>query len=359
MAKHLVDIDEQSLREARAELGTSTIRDTVNEALRRAAAGRDDHRVGRFDRTDVDGELREALLERAHAPGRDRRRDLLVVGGIEDPIRSFEQVDTGPRCSLICGDLLSGLRSSMCPPQGREQGPGSCPVARRTCVRYGPGVSFRNPDVPWSQLERHLSDDPLGRGPWIEPTPGDGGDSPAWSRKRGPYEPPAIEPRADAGMVPYAELHCHTNFSFLDGASHPEELAAEATRLGLEALAVTDHDGCYGVVRFAEAARAHGLRTVFGAELTLGRRVVRGRSPAQDPDPGAGTDERHLVVLARDPQGYAHLARAISRAQLQGEKGAPRTTLDELAELVDSTRPVGSGGHHWQVLTGCRKGAVP
>ena len=47
-------------------------------------------------------------------------------------------------------------------------------------------------------------------------------------------------------MVAYAELHCHTNFSFLDGASHPEELAVEAARLGLAALAVTDHDGFYG-----------------------------------------------------------------------------------------------------------------
>ena len=69
--------------------------------------------------------------------------------------------------------------------------------------------------------------------------------------------------------VPYAELHCHSNFSFLDGASHPEELAAEAARLGLDALALTDHDGLYGVVRFAETARAVGLPSVFGAELTL------------------------------------------------------------------------------------------
>ena len=68
----------------------------------------------------------------------------------------------------------------------------------------------------------------------------------------------------------YAELHCHTNFSFLDGASHPEELVDEAARLGLAALAVTDHDGCYGIVRFALAARAAGIPTVFGAELTLG-----------------------------------------------------------------------------------------
>src|SRR3990172_1434931 len=67
----------------------------------------------------------------------------------------------------------------------------------------------------------------------------------------------------------YAELHCHTNFSFLDGASHPEELVEEAARLGLAALAVTDHDGFYGIVRFALAAGAIGFPTVFGAELTL------------------------------------------------------------------------------------------
>src|SRR6476659_2634769 len=72
----------------------------------------------------------------------------------------------------------------------------------------------------------------------------------------------------------YAELHCHSNFSFLDGASHPEELAEEAARLGLAALAITDHDGFYGVVRFAEAARAVALPTVFGAELTLGAHKV-------------------------------------------------------------------------------------
>jgi len=213
-------------------------------------------------------------------------------------------------------------------------------------------MSFRNPPVPWSELERRLSDDPLGRGPWVEPTPGDGGDSPAWSRKRVPYEPP-VGLGPGGGSVPYAELHCHTNFSFLDGASHPEELVEEAVRLGLETLAVTDHDGCYGVVRFAEAARALGLPTVFGSELTLGRTKVS----MGDADPGAGSDgrfvEQHLLVLARDPQGYANLARAASRAQMQGEKGAPRTSLVELAELA------APGGHHWQVLTGCRKGAVP
>ncbi len=81
-------------------------------------------------------------------------------------------------------------------------------------------------------------------------------------------------------MTAYAELHCHSNFSFLDGASHPEELAAEAARLGLGALALTDHDGLYGVVRFAETARAAGpalgLRGRAHPGAHGGRRGARG-----------------------------------------------------------------------------------
>src|SRR4029079_8028999 len=122
----------------------------------------------------------------------------------------------------------------------------------------------------------------------------------------------------------YAELHCHSNFSFLDGASHPEELAEEATRLGLAALAITDHDGVYGVVRFAEAAREVGLPTVFGAELTLD-------APRKLPNGLADPPGEHLVVLAEGPIGHSRLARAISAAQLAGEKGAPRSSLADLA----------------------------
>src|SRR3954449_13274026 len=122
----------------------------------------------------------------------------------------------------------------------------------------------------------------------------------------------------------YAELHCHTNFSFLDGASHPEELVEEAYRRGLTALAVTDHDGFYGVVRFSEAARELELPTVFGAELSLG---LPGPQNGE-PDPAG----RHLLVLARGPDGYARLSRAIADAHLKGnEKGRPVYRLDWLA----------------------------
>src|SRR2546423_15616475 len=98
----------------------------------------------------------------------------------------------------------------------------------------------------------------------------------------------------------YAELHCHSNFSFLDGASHPEKLVEEAARLGLAALALTDHDGFYGVDRFAEAARAVGLPTVFGTELTLD--ITRPQNGEPDPD------GRHLAVLADVPSGHSRLA---------------------------------------------------
>jgi error-prone DNA polymerase len=147
----------------------------------------------------------------------------------------------------------------------------------------------------------------------------------------------------DPGRSGYAELHAHSNFSFLDGSAHPEELVAEAARLGLSALALTDHDGLYGVVRFAEAARLVGLPTVFGAELTLG--LTRRQNGRADPE-GA-----HLVVLARDPTGYHSLSRTIAEAQLAGgAKGIPTVSLSTLAA---------AHGGHWLVLTGCRKGAVP
>jgi len=168
----------------------------------------------------------------------------------------------------------------------------------------------------------------------------DGSDAPAWSRKRAAYQP---QPQAERlrSAVPYAELHAHSAFSFLDGASTPEELVAEAARLGLRAIALTDHDGLYGVVRFAEAARECGIRTVFGAELSLSD---TSRTDVPDP-PGP-----HLLVLARGPEGYRRLSRQLAAAHLAGgEKGKPHYDYDSLTEAA---------GGHWHILTGCRKGHV-
>ncbi|MFC0439227.1 error-prone DNA polymerase [Kutzneria buriramensis] len=204
-------------------------------------------------------------------------------------------------------------------------------------------MGWNNPPVRWRDLERTLS----GR-PGVIP---DGGDAPGFSRKRDGYEKPGDVPSqlspettvyGDVARVPYAELHCHSNFSFLDGASHPEELIEAAGRMRLDAIAITDHDGMYGVIRFAEAAKEIGIRTVFGSELSIGLSM---------PQNGIADPEgNHLLVLARNPDGYAALCRSITKAQLAGgEKGRPVYDLDDLAAEAND---------NWAVLTGCRKGTV-
>ncbi len=198
-------------------------------------------------------------------------------------------------------------------------------------------MGFSNPPISWSELERALS----GHRPPPAPVGADGGDSPAWSNKRMPYVPSTIaEPRET--VVPYAELHAHSNFSFLDGASSPEQLLEEAQRLGLHALGLTDHDGFYGIVRMAEAAESYDIKTVFGAELSLGLR--KPQNGEADPEGS------HLVLLARGEEGYHRLAGALTAGQLAGqEKGRPLYDLNELSERA---------GSQLTVLTGCRKGRV-
>src|SRR5215831_7212605 len=199
-------------------------------------------------------------------------------------------------------------------------------------------MGWDNPPVPWRELERRLS--------WG--TGEDPGEAKPGQPPRRVIHLPAPRP---GGPDPWAELHCHSSYSFLDGASSPAELVAEAARRGLESLAITDHNGMYGVPQFAQAAAKLAdqtgvtLGTVFGAELSicpLGRAGPR----AGDPDPAS----QHLLVLARDPDGYRRLCWAISVAQLAGgEKGRPVYDLGELARAHDG---------HWVILTGCRKGAV-
>jgi error-prone DNA polymerase len=202
-------------------------------------------------------------------------------------------------------------------------------------------MGWNNPPIPWSELERKLSDRAPGRASSTPPA-GDGGDSPAWSRKRLPYIPAPVQTPLGT-VVPYAELHAHSNFSFLDGASSPEQLLEEAARLGLNAIALTDHDGFYGVVRLAETAESYPqVKTVFGAELSLG--LTAPQNGVADPEGS------HLVVLARREEGYHRLASALTHAQFAGEeKGKPLYDLEDLAERADG---------HWVVLSGCRKGAV-
>ena len=137
--------------------------------------------------------------------------------------------------------------------------------------------------LSWSRLERILSGRP---GP--EPVPvGRTGMLPG----AGPVRPRRSEPQ-----VPFVELHAVSSYSFLDGASEPEDLVARAADLGLNALGLLDRDGFYGAVKFAEAAAAVGLDTVFGAELTL--------------------DQRVLPVIARGPEGYRRLSHLMADAHM-------------------------------------------
>ena len=127
----------------------------------------------------------------------------------------------------------------------------------------------------------------------------------------------------------YVELHCHSYFSLLDGSSSPEALVERAAALGYGALALTDHDGLYGAVRFWQAARERGLKPITGAEVTL-------------------DDGSHLTLLVGDRIGYANLCRIISAGQLAGQKGQTRLSLEQVARHSQGLI----------CLSGCRQGAV-
>src|SRR5699024_4639612 len=207
--------------------------------------------------------------------------------------------------------------------------------------RAGVLMGWSNPRVPWRELERRLSGptQPGGNAPY-DPGP--------VSRRRHRYVATDPVRPPDGPVVPYAELHCHTHFSFLDGASGPDALVEQAIRLGLTGLALTDHDGFYGAPLFAETAKTHAdkgihqLRTVYGAELSLG--LTAPQNGVADPEGS------HLLVLARGVEGYHRLAAAMTEAHLRGdEKGRPAYDIEELAER---------GRDQWVILTGCRKGTV-
>ena len=212
-------------------------------------------------------------------------------------------------------------------------------------------------------------------------------------------------------MSRYAELHSHTHFSFLDGASSPYELVATAAELGYTALGITDHHGFYGAAHVAEAAGKQGLPIVYGAEIglpadadadgdtdpignaeswdTAGGPFSEGYEPAEPvwlseqglrDAAGSGEwklvgesqgsihrrgrsiqahgtkptdlpDTNHLVLLASSPEGYGAISRLVSKAQFRGEKDRPVYRWEDLDEAARDGNLV--------ALTGCWQGAVP
>ena len=130
-------------------------------------------------------------------------------------------------------------------------------------------------------------------------------------------------------MKSYVELHCHSNFSLLDGASHPEDLVSRAAALKMPALALTDHNGLYGAIRFYKACLKANIKPVIGVEITL-------------------ENGNHLTLLASNSEGYSNMCRLITKAQLRHRKGNPVLNLETLAQHA--------GG--LICLSGCRKGEI-
>jgi error-prone DNA polymerase len=121
-------------------------------------------------------------------------------------------------------------------------------------------------------------------------------------------------------MSGYVPLWVKSNFSFLEGASHPEELVDRACAFGLPALALTDRDGVYGVAQALIRAREQNLRLLVGAEVTL--------------DPERETGRRSIVLLAETRLGYAHLCQLISRGRARGPKGTSVVSVGELCDAA-------------------------
>lgn len=129
--------------------------------------------------------------------------------------------------------------------------------------------------------------------------------------------------------IDYIELHCHSCYSLCDGASTPAELVARAADLGMDALALTDHDAVYGAPLFVAAARARGIHPILGAELTL-------------------ADQTHITLLVEHAAGWRNLCRLISLARRDQPKGQAALPLAALDAFTDGLI----------CLTGCRQGPV-
>ena len=125
---------------------------------------------------------------------------------------------------------------------------------------------------------------------------------------------------------PYVELHCHSNYSFLEGASHPEDLVARARDLEMPALAITDRNGLYGAVKFFGAAQRAGIKPIIGSVLT----IDDGTKPPKDRVDFDRWGER-LLLLAEDRVGYTNLCRLISMAQMPNAKLMARLPSEDLA----------------------------
>ena len=123
----------------------------------------------------------------------------------------------------------------------------------------------------------------------------------------------------------YAALWCKSNYSFLEGASHPDELIEEAHRFGVRSLALTDRDGVHGAARAHKRARELGVHLIVGSEITL-------------------FDESTIILLAMDRAGYANLCQLISKGRLRSPKGTSHVSWEEVCERNGGLLALWGGG---------------
>ena len=191
--------------------------------------------------------------------------------------------------------------------------------------------------------------------------------------------------------MPFTHLHCHSYFSLLDGAAPPKELCQRAGELGMNAMAVTDHNTLAGAVRFFQAAKAAGIKPIIGVEFTVelvdrvssrqsrqSQRQTARKLPPLCPPGHIGADRihsprtdtttdytryAHLVLLAEDNEGYSNLCRLVTCARL-GKAQHSGPFSDEFSQ-IDRKKPVLSQEHlrqhasHLICLSGCEKGEIP
>ena len=125
-------------------------------------------------------------------------------------------------------------------------------------------------------------------------------------------------------MADFVHLHNHSEYSLLDGLSKIKDMVARVKELGMNAIALTDHGNMYGVINFYKACVEEGIKPIIGAEIYVAKRS------RHDKEAGIDADSNHLILLAKDIQGYKNLMKIISVAGLEGYYYKPRTDLELL-----------------------------
>ena len=127
-------------------------------------------------------------------------------------------------------------------------------------------------------------------------------------------------------MAEFVHLHNHSEFSLLDGLSKIKDMVKRAKDLGMDAIAITDHGNMYGTITFYKECLEIGIKPIIGAEIYVSKRS------RHDKEAGIDSDSNHLVLLAKNFQGYKNLMKIISIANLEGYYYRPRTDIELLKE---------------------------